>query len=92
MVRAALEAKGMVPDQNHHLMLRKKLDGVVTLVTRMSRDGEDIRGARAGLMASQCALFLSEFWQLVECPLSQEEWEGKIRERCPDGRNPFIGH
>jgi hypothetical protein len=82
----------MVPDENHHFMLRKKLEGVTTLVTRMSRDGADIRGDRAGLMASQCALYTSEFWQLVECPLSQEQWEELIKQRCADGRNPFIGH
>jgi hypothetical protein len=81
----------MVPDENHHLMLRKKMDGVTTLITRMSHDNEDIRGARAGLMARQCALHGGEFWELVECSLTQQGWDKLIRERCADGHNPFIG-
>ena len=36
------------------------------------------------------ALQLREFWSLVECPLDEEEWEAKVRERCVDGRNPFL--
>jgi hypothetical protein len=90
-VKAALLAKGMVPDENHHHMLRKKIDGVVTLVTRMSHDNKEIRDDLVGLMARQCCLRPAEFWQLIDCPLSEEDWEAKVRERCADGRNPFIG-
>jgi hypothetical protein len=82
----------MVPDQSHHYMLRKKVDGVTTLVTRMSHDDRDIRGDLAGLMARQCCLRPTEFWELIDCPLSQEQWEELIKERCAGGRNPYIGH
>jgi hypothetical protein len=92
VVEAALMAKGMVPDENHHLMLRKKVDGLTTVVTRMSHDDRDIRGDLIGLMARQCVLKATEFWDLIDCPLSEEGWEELIRERCVDGRNPFIGH
>lgn len=91
MVKAALIAKGMVPSESHHHMLRKKVDGVTTLVTRMSHDDKEIRGDLVGLMARQCCLRAPEFWNLVDCPLSQEDWDKLIRQRCADGRNPFLG-
>lgn len=92
VVKAALLAKGMVPDENHHTMLRKKIEGVTTLVTRISHgSSKEIRGDLAGLMARQCCLRTAEFWQLVDCPLSEEAWGKLIKERCADGRNPFIG-
>jgi hypothetical protein len=89
---AALVAKGMVRDEKHHHMFRKKIDGVTTLVTRMSHDDKEIRGDLIGLMARQCCLKAPEFWDLINCPLSEEGWVKKIKERCADGRNPFIGH
>ena len=92
MVKAGLLAKGMVPDENHHLMLRKKVEGVTTAVTRMSHNDQEIRGTLATLMAHQCFLHPAEFWDLIDCPLSEEAWEKLIKERCVDGRNPFIGH
>jgi hypothetical protein len=91
MVQAALIAKGMVPDENHHHMLRKKIDGVTELVTRISHSSPDIRRDLATLMARQCALTTSEFWRLIECPLSEKDWNKLVKERCVDGRNPFIG-
>ena len=91
VVKAALLAKGMVPDENHHHMLRKKVGGVTTVVTRMSHDDKEIRGDLIGLMARQCYLHAAEFWDLINCPLSEKHWEELITERCVGGRNPFIG-
>lgn len=91
VVRAALETKGMVPDETHHVVLRKKVEGVTMLVTRMSRSVKEIRGDLVGLMASQCCLRPTEFWDLIDCPLSEERWDELIKERCVDGRNPYIG-
>lgn len=91
VVADALIAKGMVPSEGaHHHMFTKAMDGVTTLITRMSRDDRDINDHLAGLMARQCALQLREFWRLVDCPLSERQWERLVRERCVDGRNPFI--
>jgi hypothetical protein len=47
--------------------------------------------ALGGLMGKQLYLQLREFWALVDCTLSEDEWEAIIRERCVDGRNPFLG-
>jgi hypothetical protein len=81
----------MVPYDSHHRMFKKTVDGVTTLVTRISHSSQEIRGDLASLMARQCCLQVAEFWQLVECPLSQEKWDEKVKERCAGGRNPFIG-
>jgi hypothetical protein len=74
----------------HHHMLKKEVDGITTLITRTSRDDREINDTLATLMARQCCLQLREFWQLVDCPLSQEDWDRLVRERCANGRNPFI--
>ena len=42
-------------------------------------------------MARQCYLKAPEFWDLIDCPLSEKDWEKLIKERCAEGRNPFIG-
>ena len=90
-VAGALLAKGMEPSDSHHKMYRRTIEGVTTLVTRMSQWGRnDQQEKRRALMASQCALRLKEFEHLIECTLSAEEWEALIRERCSDGRNPFM--
>ena len=91
-VKAALCAKGMKPDENHHHMLRKKIDGVTHVVTRISHSAKDIDDGIAKLMAAQCVLNLNEFKKLVACPLTADAWIGLIRERCTDGRNPFLPH
>jgi hypothetical protein len=91
-VEAALLLKGMQQDENHHHMFRKEIDGVTTLVTRTSHNAQEINDHLAGLMGKQLCLQQREFWQLVDCPLGEEEWDALIAARCPDGRNPFIGH
>lgn len=88
-VRQALLAKGM--EQNHHEMYRKTIEGVTQIVTRISHDAQNIDDGLGGMMAKQCCLYLKEFWDLVDCPLSESDWEAKVKERCSGGRNPFIG-
>ena len=90
VVAAALQSKGMTPDENHHHMLRMEVDGTTQLVTRVSHSAKEIDDHLGGLMARQCALFLKEFWQLVDCPMDTDQWVNLIRERCKSGRNPFI--
>jgi predicted glycosyl hydrolase (DUF1957 family) len=90
-VVAALIAKRMVPCEGHHHMLKKTIDGVTTLITRASHSGPEIRDDLASLMARQCCLTVSEFWQFVECSLSGEQWDAKVRQYCAGGCKPFIG-
>lgn len=91
-VASALVAKGMDRnDSGHHVMLKKSVDGKVTLVTRISHSSKEIGDNLAGLMARQCALRPREFWALVDCTLSQTGWDGLVRVRCPRGQNPYLG-
>lgn len=80
----------MERDESHHHMFRKTIDGVTHLVTRISHGSNEINDSLAGLMGKQLCLQLREFWKLVECPLTEEEWVALVRERCVDGRNPFL--
>ena len=90
-VENALLAKGMERDENHHHMYRKQIEGVTQLVTRVSHGSREINDSLGKLMANQLCLQLREFWDLIECPLDETEWERLVRERCVDGRNPFLG-
>jgi hypothetical protein len=90
-VRQALLAKGMEEDESHHHMYRKTIEGVTHLVTRMSHGAKEIDDGLGRLMARQLCLQLAEFWDLVECPLSEGAWDELVRERCVGGRNPFLG-
>jgi hypothetical protein len=90
-VESALLEKGMERDENHHHMYRKTLAGVTHLVTRMSHGGGEIDDYLGKLMANQLCLQIREFWRLVDCPMTEAEWDRLIRERCGGGRNPFLG-
>ena len=93
VVSAALLAKGMTSHESHHTMYEKSIDGVTTLVTRISHGAKTIGDDLGKRMANQCCLQLREFWQLVDCTLSAEEWDAIVSERCiQNGRNPFMSH
>jgi hypothetical protein len=89
-VDAALRAKGMTSHQGDHIMYTKKVEGTTTLVTKISRSHREIGDGLGKLMAHQCALHPREFWQLIDCTLTEEEWDRLVRERCTGGRNPFL--
>ncbi len=89
-VETALLAKGMERDEAHHHMYRKTIDGVTHLVTRISHGSKEINDHLGGLMGKQLCLQLREFWSLIECPLTEEEWDDLGTERCVDGRNPLM--
>ena len=91
-VERALLAKGMERDESHHTMYRKRIAGVTHLVTRISHGSREINDSLASLMAKQLCLQLKEFWELIDCPLSESEWEELVAQRCADGRNPYLGH
>lgn len=92
-IARALLTKGMERDEAHHHMYRKSIDGVTHLVTRISHGGsKDINDSLGKLMANQCCLQLREFWQLVDCAMTEAAWDEVVRERCAaSGRNPFLG-
>jgi hypothetical protein len=90
-VEAALVAKGMTRDESHHHMFKKDVAGVTTLVTRTSHSGAQIGDDLAKRMANQCCLQLREFKELVDCSLTESQWDTLVSQRCVGGRNPFFG-
>lgn len=80
----------MEQDESHHRMFRKQVDGVTTLVTRISHGSREIDDGLGLLMGKQLCLHLKEFWSLVDCPLSEQQWDRLVAERCQAGRNPFL--
>jgi hypothetical protein len=92
-VERALLEKGMEPDENHHHMFRKRVDGVTHLVTRVSHGSKkgEIGDTIGKLMGAQCCLQLKEFWELIDCTLSEDAWDALVAERCSAGKNPFMG-
>jgi len=89
-VRQALLSKGMEPDEAHHHVLRKTIEGTTHLVTRISHNARQIDDHLGTLMAHQLCLQLREFWRLIDCTLSEEDWTAFVRSRCGGGRNPFL--
>lgn len=89
-VESALLAKGMERDESHHHMYRKQLEGVTQLVTRISHGAREIDDGLARLMGRQLCLQLGEFWNLIDCTLTEDAWNEIVRTRCAGGRNPFL--
>jgi hypothetical protein len=90
VVRQALLSKGMTPDEGDHEFFRKDIPGVNQLVTKISHSGKDIGDAKATRMANQLCLQLREFWRLIDCSISEQDWEAIVRDRCPNGTNPLV--
>jgi hypothetical protein len=90
VVERALLDKGMERDETHHHMFRKTIEGVTHLVTRISHGTREIDDGLGKLMANQCCLQLAEFWELIDCSLSERGWNDLVTQRCADGHNPFL--
>jgi len=71
-------------------MFRKTVDGVITRATRMSPNGSVINNGFSKLIATQCCLRLKEFWDLVDCTVSEDDWNNVVAERCASWRNAFL--
>ena len=83
-VESALLAKGFHRLDSKHLKFRyHRLDGGRTAVrTVMSHGGNrDVADALLSRMARQCGLSRREFERLIDCPMSQEQYEDLLRER-----------
>ncbi|MEP7219563.1 MAG: type II toxin-antitoxin system HicA family toxin [Bacteroidota bacterium] len=76
-VEASLRKKGFVQDErHHHYFIYQTLDGRKTTVrTRTSHSGKELGVQLLKLMARQCCLDRDQFQQLVDCPLSREQYE-----------------
>lgn len=63
-----------------HFVYKKKVDGVTTVATHMSFDRKQIGDHLGGKMAEQCRLRLADFWGLIDCSVSEEDWNAAVRQ------------
>lgn len=78
----ALKAKGFRPRASHHrYFVFYTEDGIKTPVWTKTSHGKgaaDIPDNLVGRMAKQCKLRATKFRALVDCPLSQAEYEALL--------------
>lgn len=81
-VEHALLKKGFEQDDtHHHFFLYRTAQGLLTAIrTRTSHSGKDLDDHLLGAMARQCRLDKKRFLDLVDCPLSREQYEIEISE------------
>ena len=84
-VQAALERKGFVKKDGRHKYLiyhtlSQKKTSVRTMISH-GRGNADIGDDLLHHMAQQCHLQKTEFEDLIECPLSREDYEKKLYEK-----------
>lgn len=78
----SLERKGFEKTNSHHQMFvyRRLSDSRKTAVfTRVSQGSDEIGVELIKQMASQCKLRREAFQDLIDCPLSREEYEVCLR-------------
>lgn len=80
-VEASLTRKGFVRKNSKDAHFHLWIDGKKTLVYTMISQGEkEIHDGLLGAMARQVKLSSRQFAQLIECPLSLEEYTSLLRE------------
>lgn len=81
-VQAGLINKGFKETNADHLkyIYYSKTGHKTSVWTKVSRgtSHKDISRSNLKNMAKQCRLCLSEFCQLIECPLSRDDYENKL--------------
>ena len=80
-VESDLLKKGFVLEEKHHryFTYHRAADSKKTSIfTKTSHGARDIDDSLLGLMAKQCKLSRSDFVDLVQCPLSRENYEVKL--------------
>jgi ribulose kinase len=80
-VETGLRSKGFIQsDGDHHFFIYYTLEGVKSrLRTKTSHSGKDIGKPLFSQMAKQCGLTAGDFTRLVDCPLSREDYEVKVK-------------
>lgn len=76
-VMAALERKGFAPTEGDHTYYcyYTAANKKTIVKTKVSHSGKDIDDNLLNRMAHQCKLSNAQFRDLVDCPLSREQYE-----------------
>ena len=82
-IERSLRKKGFVERQkDHHFFTYFTIGGQKTGVftkTSHTPKTKDISDGLLKMMANQCALSMEDFCRLIDCPLSREEYEKKLK-------------
>jgi hypothetical protein len=79
-VSAGLAKKGFVPRENDHTFYHLFVAGKKTIVnTKISHGEKDIGDRLLGMMARQLRLSKRDFLNLIDCPLSFDEYVKLLR-------------
>jgi hypothetical protein len=85
IIKESLQRKGFqLKDGNHMFFIYYSQDGKKTSVhTKMSRGAKYkiLTDNLLAQMSKQCKLSKTDFLNLVDCPLTREEYEGRLREQ-----------
>jgi predicted RNA binding protein YcfA (HicA-like mRNA interferase family) len=78
----SLKSKGFTKEQGDHVYLEFHLDGKFILHTKVSHgSNHDLGPNLVSLMSKQCQLSKKQFMDLVNCPLSADEYVDVLREK-----------
>jgi hypothetical protein len=80
-VKLALLKKGFIEDDSHHHFYEYIIDGRLHARTRTSHNNQDIDDYLIGQMSRQCQLSKKQFIDLINCPLSKEEYAEILRNK-----------
>lgn len=82
-VMSALEKKGFIPSEGDHTYYcYYTTQNKKTIVrTKVSHSGKDIGDLLLDRMAHQCKLTNGQFRNLVDCPLSRDQYESILRDK-----------
>ncbi len=76
----ALKSKGFVENKTHHLFFEYFINGKFVFHTKVSHGNKhDIDNYLIGQMKKQCNLSKKEFLNLINCPLSKEDYKSIIK-------------
>ncbi len=81
-VESALERKGFKKESSHHrYFIFHNSQGKKTSVSTYTSNGsKELDDYLIGQMAKQCCLTKKKFLDLIDCPLSQEDYEKSLVE------------
>ena len=82
-VEAALKKKGFVkvPGDHNFFILYNEKNEKTCVFTKTSHNGQDINDSLASRMQKQTHLNKQQFKDLIECPLTKEEYYKILREQ-----------
>ncbi len=82
--RALVNKLGFEKKSTHHVVYELRLKDRLVARTFVSHGRRELDRYLVGRMAKQLHLRQAEFWQAVECPLTQDDYHRLLEERLPD--------